>query len=117
MGGDGDSERSAWCGKGEPEAMAERAAGRRAAGEEEIEVARATLRAIVATLRGVRDRLAALHASIPPSPEEIADVDMPDELDVLTEIRMVAVIVLDDRVDPLIQTLIAAAEYRQPTRS
>jgi hypothetical protein len=114
MGGDGDSERSAWCGKGEPEAMAERAAGRRAAGEEEIEVARATLRAIVATLRGVRDRLAALHASIPPSPEEIADVDMPDEL---TEIRMVAVIVLDDRVDPLIQTLIAAAEYRQPTRS
>ncbi len=58
-----------------------------------------------------------LHASIPPSPEELADVDMPDELDVLTEIRMVAVIVLDDRIDPLIETLNAAAEYRQPARA
>jgi hypothetical protein len=97
--------------------MAERAAERIAAGDEEIEVARATLRAIVATLKAVRERLAALHASIPPSPEEIADVDMPDELDTLTEIRMVTVIVLSDRLDPLIETLAAAAEYRQPSRT
>ncbi len=97
--------------------MAERAAGRIAPGEEEIEVARATLRAIVATLKGVRDRLVHLHASIPPSPEEIADIDMPDVLDVLTEIRAVAAIVLDDRLDPLIETLQAAAEYQQPARA
>jgi hypothetical protein len=97
--------------------MAERGAGRIVAGEEEIEVARATLRAIVATLKGVRDRLAVLHGSIPPSPEEIADVDMPDELDVLTEIRVVTEIVLDDRVRPLIETLSAAAEYQQPART
>jgi hypothetical protein len=96
--------------------MAARAA-ERIAGEEEIEVARATLRAIVATLKGVRDRLAALHDSIPPSPEEIADVDLPDELDVLTEIRAVTEIVLDDRVNPLVETLTAAAEYRQRTRT
>jgi hypothetical protein len=96
--------------------MAERAA-ERIAGEEEIEAARAALRVVVADLRYVRERLVTLHASIPPSPEELADADMPDELDVLTEIRMVAVIVLDDRLDPLIQTLTAAAEYRQPART
>ena len=96
--------------------MAERAA-ERIAGEEEIEAARAALRVIVADLKYVRDRLAALHASIPPSPEETADVDMPDELDVLTEIRAVTAIVLADRIDPLIETLIAAAEYRQRTRT
>ena len=86
-------------------------------GDEEIETARVTLRGIVLALKDVRDRIAALHASIPPSPEEIADVDMPDELDVLTEIRMVSVIVLDDRVDPLIETLSVAAEYRQTARA
>jgi hypothetical protein len=89
----------------------------RIADEGEIEAARAALRVVVAELQYVRTRLVALHASIPPSPEEIADIDMPDELDVLTEIRAVAAIVLDDRVKPLIQTLTAAAEYRQPDRA
>jgi hypothetical protein len=96
--------------------MTKRAA-ERIAGEEEIEAARATLRTIVAALKGVRDQLVNLHASIPPSPEEIADVDLPDELDVLTEIRAVTEIVLDDRVNPLVETLTAAAEYRQLART
>ena len=89
----------------------------RATGEEEIGAARAALRVVVADLKYVRDRLVHLHASIPPSPEEIADADMPDELDVLTEIRAVTAIVLDDRIDPLIETLTAAAEYQQPART
>jgi hypothetical protein len=92
--------------------MAERTVERRA-GEAEIDTARTLLRLIVADLKAVRGRLVALHASIPPSPEEIADVDLPDELDVLTEIRTLTVIALRDRLDPLIETLSAAAAYRQ----
>jgi hypothetical protein len=88
-----------------------------AAGEEEIEAARAALRVVVADLKYVRGRLATLHASIPPSHEELADVEMPDELDVLTEIRVMTAIVLEDRIDPLIETLHAAAEYQQPART
>jgi hypothetical protein len=87
------------------------------AGEGKIEAARTALRAIVAELAAVRAGLNALHDSIPPSPEETADIDLPAELDVLTEIRMVTEIVLGDRIDPLIETLSAAAEYRQAVRT
>jgi hypothetical protein len=100
------------CETGELERMAERTVERRA-GEAEIDTARTLLRLIVADLKAVRGRLVALHASISPSPEEIADVDLPDELDVLTEIRTLTVIALRDRLDPLIETLSAAAAYRQ----
>ena len=40
-------------------------------------------------------------------------MDLPDELDVLTEIRTLTVIALRDRLDPLIETLSTAAAYRQ----
>jgi hypothetical protein len=85
--------------------------------DEEIETARAALWAEVAELAAVRVRLAALHDRIPPSPEEVADEDLPDELDVLSEIRAVTEIVICDRLDPLIQSLTTAAEYRPAART
>jgi hypothetical protein len=86
-------------------------------GEEEIETARAALRSAVAELTAVRRRLAALHDRIPPSPEEMDDKDLPDELDVLSEIRAVTEIVICDRLDPLIQSLAATALYRPAART
>jgi len=88
-----------------------------AAEEEKVAAAQASLREAVTDLEALRGRLAALRASIPPSPEEIADEDLPEVLDVLPEIRAVTGIVIRDHLDPLIGSLTAAAEYRPPLRS
>jgi len=74
---------------------------------------RTALRATVAELQTIRDRLAALRAGVPPSAQEISEEDLPEELDFPTEIRAVLASALQDDLDPLIANLTAAAEYRR----
>ncbi len=78
----------------------------------DIETARRRLRFNIQLLDNCRDDLSYLRDNIPPSPQETWDQDLDGDLDIPTEIRAVIAIQLQDRLDPLIRALQAAADYR-----
>src|SRR6185369_8681500 len=78
--------------------------------EEEV---RTRLRGLAAEIRGIRERVAALRADVPPSPQETSEEDLQGEPDLPTEIHAVLGTVLSDCLDPMIADLSAAAEYRR----
>jgi hypothetical protein len=77
--------------------------------EEEV---RARLRGLAGEIRAIRERVAALRAGVPPSPQETSEEDLQGEPDLATEIGAVLGTVLSDCLDPMIADLAAAAEYR-----
>jgi hypothetical protein len=89
-----------------------------ARGEGEIaeEEVRTRLRGLAAEIRAIRERVAALRADIPSSPQETSEEDLQSEPDLPTEIRAVLGTVLSDCLDPMIADLAAAAEYRPASR-
>ncbi|HEV7518591.1 MAG TPA: hypothetical protein VGR07_20035 [Thermoanaerobaculia bacterium] len=78
----------------------------------DIETARDRLRMNLSRLDDCADDLAYLRDNIPPSPQELAGLDLDGDLDVETEIRAVIAIQLQDRLEPLMRALQAAADYR-----
>ena len=70
------------------------------------------LRTAVLELRKVRERLKEIADSLPPSPQEEDPEDLNQEPDATTEIRRVVLCVLWDNLDPAIEDLTAASEYR-----
>ena len=83
---------------------------------EVIEGARQEMRATVGDLKSIRYRLLGVCAGIPPSPQETSRGDLEGDPDVETEIRTVIANGIQDCLDPLIDDLLAAAEY-QPERA
>ena len=73
---------------------------------------RVWLRVEAQVLQASRDRLAGLLDSIPPSPEETSEEDFHGPFDLATEVRAVLAIQLRENLDPLLDRLRAAAEYR-----
>ena len=74
------------------------------------------LRTAVHELRKVRERLKEIADSLPPSPQEEDPEDLNQEPDATTEIRRVVLCVLRDNLDPAIEDLTAASEYRPGRR-
>jgi hypothetical protein len=74
------------------------------------------LRTAVFELRKVRDRLKEIADGLPPSPQEEDPEDLNQEPDATTEIRRVVLCVLQDNLDPAIEDLTAASEYRPAGR-
>ena len=70
------------------------------------------LRIAVFELRKVRERLKEIVDGLPPSPQEEDSEDLNQEPDATTEIRRVVLCVLRDNLDPAIDDLTAASEYR-----
>ena len=77
--------------------------------EEEI---RNRLRAEVEVIKGSRNRLADLHAAIPPSPQETTEEDIADPLDFGTEVRTTLASAIRDDLNPLLKKLRAAADHQ-----
>lgn len=82
---------------------------------EVIEGARQEVRAAAGELKSIRYRLLGVHAGIPPSPHEASLEDLEGDPDVEMEIRTVIANGIRNCLDPLIDDLLAAAEY-QPER-
>ena len=80
-----------------------------------IEGARQEMRAAAGDLKSIRYRLLGVQASIPPSPQETSQGDLAGNPDVETELRTVIANGIQNCLDPLIDDLLAAAEY-QPER-
>jgi hypothetical protein len=76
--------------------------------------AQAELRSMVLELEALRSRLAEMHDKLPVPPEETAMLLGEKEMDVATEVRSVIECVLNDRIEPAIRDLAAAASYRPP---
>jgi hypothetical protein len=75
-----------------------------------IEDARKELRAAIEDLRSVRNRLSSVQVSIPPSAEETSGEDLKGDPDAATELRAVIGSGIQDCLDPLIQSLLAATK-------
>ncbi|HEV8578278.1 MAG TPA: hypothetical protein VGX68_04285 [Thermoanaerobaculia bacterium] len=79
----------------------------------EVEAAaQAELRTLVEELEAVRVRLEKVHARLPVAAEETAMLLGEKEMDVSTEVRSVIECILNDRIEPAIRDLAAAASYR-----
>ena len=74
--------------------------------------AQAKLRKTVARMEAVRELLRRIHADVPASPREEAMLLGEAEPDVATEVRSVIECVLADQIEPAIQALAGAADYR-----
>lgn len=74
--------------------------------------AQETLRKTVAKMKDVRDLLRRIYAAVPVSPREEVMLLGEAEPDVATEVRSAIECVLEDRLEPAIQTLAEAAAYR-----
>jgi hypothetical protein len=81
-------------------------------GPEMIEGARQEMRATAGDLKSIRYRLLGVHAGIPPSPQEASREDLEGDPDVETELRTVIANGIQNCLDPLIDDLLAAAEYQ-----
>lgn len=79
---------------------------------EVIEGARQEMRAAAGDLSSIRYRLLGVQAEIPPSPQEASQEDLEGDPDVETEIRTVIANGIKNCLDPLIDDLLAAAEYQ-----
>src|SRR4051794_14513722 len=73
---------------------------------------RARLRAEIEVLKGSRNRLADLWATIPPSPQETSEEDLLGHFDLATEVRTVLAIRIREDLNPLLKSLRATAEYQ-----
>lgn len=80
--------------------------------EKVIEDARKAMRAAAGDLTSIRYRLLGVHASIPPASQETSKEDLEGEIVVETELRTVIAIGIRDCLDPLINDIATAAEYR-----
>ncbi len=76
--------------------------------------ARERLREIAAELETLRFRLLEVQASLPPSPLERDPLREDDAMDTTTEIRSAIDCVLEDRIDPALKALRAAAAAGLP---
>jgi hypothetical protein len=74
------------------------------------------LRTAALELKRVRERLKRIVDALPLSEQEQDPSDLHQEPDVTTEIRRVVLCVLKDSLDPAIADLLAASEYRPPSR-
>ena len=81
-------------------------------GPEMIEGARQEMRAAAGDLKSIRYRLLGVYEGIPPSPQETSQGDLEGYPDVETEIRTVIANGIQNCLDPLINDLLAAAEYQ-----
>jgi hypothetical protein len=79
--------------------------------EEHAEV-RARIQRAAERLQEVLRELDAVRESIPPSPQELSEDDLPARPDVPTELRGVLATVVPDYLRPLIRVLFAAARYQ-----
>jgi hypothetical protein len=79
---------------------------------DEYAEARARIARAAATLEETRRELEAVRESIPPSPQELSEEDLPSRLDVPTELRGVLATVVPDYLDSVIRSLFAAAHYQ-----
>jgi hypothetical protein len=77
--------------------------------------ARAELRDIKASLRADVERLKALHAALPVSPQEEAMLEGEMEADFATEVRAIIECVISDRLEPAIGALTEATQARRKT--
>jgi hypothetical protein len=77
---------------------------------------RARLCTEVELLKESRNRLADLHAAIPPSREETSEEDLYGSFDLATEVRTVIEIQLKENFKPLLRSLRAAAAYQPAPR-
>lgn len=75
------------------------------------------LRTAALEIKKVRERLRRIADALPLSKQEQDPEDLHQEPDVTTEIRRVVLCVLRDSLDPAIADLLAASEYRPPSRS
>jgi hypothetical protein len=79
--------------------------------------ARKELRAIVTELKALRFRLLGLLSLLPARADEIAtDVDMNEDYDAVTEMRLVTQCVLREQIDSAILSLNDAAAYKPKLR-
>ena len=77
-----------------------------------IEGARKEMRAAAGDLKSIRYRLSGVQGSLAPSAQETSRGDLEGDPDVETEIRSVIANGIQNCLDPLIDDLLAAAEYR-----
>jgi hypothetical protein len=82
-----------------------------------IEGARKEMRAAAGDLKSIRYRLSGVLGSIPPSAQETSRGDLEGDPDVETEIRTVIANGIQNCLDPLIDDLLAAADYQPESRS
>ncbi len=75
------------------------------------------MRASAGDLQSIRYRLLGVQASVPPSAQEISQGDLEGEPDVETEIRSVIANGIRNCLDPLIDDLLAAADYEPESGS
>ena len=75
--------------------------------------ARAELRDVMVSLRNDVERLKALHATLPVSPQEEAMLEGEMEADFATTTRAIIECVIPDRLEPAIQALHEAAAVRR----
>ena len=76
---------------------------------------RTELRDIKASLRADVEKLKALHAALPVSPQEEAMLEGELEADFATETRAIIECVISDRLEPAIRALTEATQARRKT--
>ncbi|HZF10037.1 MAG TPA: hypothetical protein VFE33_14705 [Thermoanaerobaculia bacterium] len=79
---------------------------------DEHAAARTRIERAAEKLQEVLGELEAVRESIPPSPQELSDEDLPERPDVPTELRGVLATLVPDYLRPLIRALFTAARYR-----
>jgi hypothetical protein len=79
--------------------------------DEHAEV-RAQIQRAAERIQEILRELEAVRESIPPSPQELSEEDLPARPDVPTELRGVLSTVVPDYLRPVIRALFAAARYR-----
>ncbi|MBW8875682.1 MAG: hypothetical protein JF614_12025 [Acidobacteria bacterium] len=82
-----------------------------------IKGARKEMWAVAGDLTSIRYRLLGVQASVPPSAQETSQGDLDGEPDVETEIRTVIANGIQSCLDPLIDDLLAAADYQPESGS
>jgi len=76
-----------------------------------VQSARAELQTVIQELEGLQGRLLEIRRGLPP-PQSSTEDDLSAEPGVTTEMGRVIECVLEDRIQPAIRDLLAAAQYR-----
>ena len=77
-----------------------------------VQNARAELQTVIQELEGLQGRLLEIRRGLPPPPSSTEDDDLNADPDASTEMGRVIECVLQDRIEPAVRDLLAAAEYR-----
>jgi hypothetical protein len=76
-----------------------------------VQSARAELQTVIQELEGLQGRLLEIRRGLPP-PSPSPEDDLSADPDVSTEMGRAIECVLEDRIQPAVRALLAAAEYR-----